>query len=76
MSGLASFVVFVRSSFLIFSGVNFCFWRCGSCYSGAVLPLFLFIFWFFVPENVENSLLVRSVFLNEFSGANFCLWPP
>ena len=38
---------------------------------------FALVFGFSFPNRSrENSLLVRFVFLNKFSGANFCVWQP
>ena len=53
-------------------------YRCGSCLFWCCFAyVFALLFGFSCPKmSRENSLLVRSVFLNKFSGANFCLWPP
>ena len=62
-----------------FSGANFCFLGIGvgRVSPGAVLPLFCFSIWFFVPEHVSRKFASGQVrFLNKFSGANFCVWQP
>ena len=80
--GSVSFVVFFRSSFLrdvvaeifgselLFSGIGV-----GHVCFGTVLPMFVFYYLAFRSRKGPAKILfwVRSVFLDKFSGANFCL---
>ena len=73
-----SVLLFLGSLFgKIFRERTFVFgYRCGSCLFWCCFA-YVFALWFgFSSPNRfrENSLLVRSVFLNKFLGANFCCY--
>ena len=80
LSSFLSVLLFLGSLFgKFFRERTFVFgYRCGSClFWWCFAYAFALLFGFSCPKmSRENSLLVRSVFLNKFSGANFCLWPP
>ena len=60
--------------------MNFCFLGLGvgRVYSGGLLPMFsaLLLGLSFPKLSRENSVLVRSVVWQKFSGANFCFCGP